>query len=150
MNFAEGTVKLNESRSVPAGEAGSWSVTYSVGESGLSPGSVIRVTIPTGFSAPQTDNPSAPGRVSAQTGNIESALSIAVEPVPGEIEEDLREEAGDQAVYLFIERGPMRSGEQVVLNYGDGPGQAYASPYAGPAAFGVWVYSDPDQEDRRY
>lgn len=150
MNFAEGTVKLNESRSVPAGEAGSWSVTYSVGESGLSPGSVIRVTIPTGFSAPQTDNPSALGHVSAQTGNIESALSIAVEPVPGEIEEDLREEAGDQAVYLFIERGPMRSGEQVVLNYGDGPGQAYASPYAGPAAFGVWVYSDPDQEDRRY
>lgn len=150
MNFAEGTATLNQPQSIQAGKAGSWSITYSVGESGLSPGSVIRVTIPTGFSAPQTDNPSAPGHVSAQTGNIESALSIAVEPVPGEVEEDLREEAGDQGVFLFIERGPMRSGEQIVLSYGDGPGQAFTSPYAGPAVFSVWVYSEPDQEDRRY
>ncbi len=150
VNFAEGSTTLSQQPSIPAGEAGFWSITYAVGESGLSPGSVIRVTIPTGFSAPQTDNPDAPGHVSAQTGNIESVISVAVEPVLGEIEEDLREEAGDQAVYLFLERGALRSGEQVVLNYGDGPGKAFASPYAGPATFSVWVCSEPEEEGRRY
>lgn len=137
--FAEGRAVVAPDDPVPAGHRGAWTVTYSVGESGLSPGDALRVTIPTGFSAPQTDSPDTPGYVQVESGNLESLFRVALEPLPGQTETDLREEAGSQGVYLILERGPMRSGETVQMSYGAGEGEAFASPYSGTAEFCVWV-----------
>jgi hypothetical protein len=128
-HFSEGQASVSPDGPVQAGSRGTWTITYVVGESGLSPGDAVRVTVPTGFSAPQTDSPVSPGYVSAESGNLASLFRIALEPLPGSVEVDLREEAGDQAIYLFLERGPLRSGE----------GGAFTSPYSGTAEFSVWV-----------
>ena len=138
-NHAEGQAGLTPDGSVSAGSPGTWAITYVVGESGLSPGDALRVTIPSGFSAPQTDSVETPGYVQVETGNLTSLFRVALEPIPGQIDIDLREEAGSQAVYLILERGPMRSGETVQLTYGAGKGRAYASPYSGTAEFSVWL-----------
>jgi hypothetical protein len=138
-NFAEGRATVSPDGPVAAGSPGTWTVTYVVGESGLSPGDALRITIPSGFSAPQTDSAETPGYLQVETGNLSSLFRAALEPIPGQIEIDLREEAGPQAVYLILERGPMRSGETVQITYGAGQAQAYASPYSGAAEFTVWL-----------
>jgi hypothetical protein len=138
-HFSEGQASVSPDESVQAGSPGAWTITYVVGESGMSPGDAVRVTVPTGFSAPQTDSPVSPGYVSAESGNLASAFRIALEPLPGSVEVDLREEAGDQAIYLFLERGPLHSGEMLQVHYGSGEGGAFTSPYSGTAEFSVWV-----------
>lgn len=137
--ISEGRATISPETPIPAGGSGAWTLAYVVGESGLSPGDVLRVTIPSGFSAPQTDSAETPGYVTVASGNIASLFRVAVEPLPGQIDLDLREEAGAQAVYLILERGPLRSGETIQLTYGAGAGKAFASPYAGSAEFAVWV-----------
>ena len=117
-DFSEGLATLTPEGPVAAGSQGVWAITYVVGESGLSPGDALRLTIPTGFSAPQTDNSNTPGFVKVETGNLASLFRVALEPLPGQIDKDLREEAGAQAVYLFLERGPMRPGETVEFEGG--------------------------------
>lgn len=139
MNFSEGRATVAPEEEVPAGSRGSWTITYVVGGSGLSPGDAVRMTVPTGFTAPQTDNPESPGFVSVESGSLASVFRTALEPLPGNIDMDLREEAGDQAIYLFLERGPLRPGETVQINYGAGAGRAFASPYSGLAEFSVWI-----------
>ena len=138
-NVAEGHATISPDTPVNVGESGVWTMTYIVGESGLAPGDTLRMTIPSGFSAPQIDSADTPGYVTIESGNLGAVFRVAVEPIPGQIDIDLREEAGAQAVYLILERGPLRSGETVKVTYGAGEGKAYASPYAGTAAFSVWV-----------
>jgi len=143
---SEGQATLSPDSPVAAGSQGIWEVTYVVGESGLAPGDAIRVTIPSGFSSPQTDNSETAGYVQVVSGNLASVFRVALEPLPGEIETNLREEAGAQAVYLFLERGPMRPGETVQVVYGGGSAKAFASPYSGTAEFSVWVMKGRSEE----
>lgn len=145
-HISEGRATLKPEDPVAAGSQGVWTTTYIVGESGLSPGDALRVTIPTGFSAPQTDSPDTPGYVRVETGNLVSLFKVALEPLPGQTNTDLREEAGAQAVYLFLERGPMKSGETIQVIYGAGKGMAFASPYSGIAEFSVWVSARRGEE----
>ena len=51
-HISEGRATLTPEDPVAVGSQGVWTTTYIVGESGLSPGDALRVTIPTGFSGP--------------------------------------------------------------------------------------------------
>ena len=125
--FAEGRAALSPADPVRAGDPGCWTLALTIGDSGLLPGSAVRVSIPHGFTPPQIDNPNAPGYVQAHIGNPAAAHPLAVEPVPGEGGDAFRDAGSDQGVYLFLEQAPLKAGDQVRLVYGSEPGRASLS-----------------------
>ena len=48
----DGTATISPDEPVVAGAPGSWTLTYTVGEDGIQPGSAVRLTIPKGFTPP--------------------------------------------------------------------------------------------------
>ena len=147
--FTEGSAVLSPADAVQAGDAGCWTLTFTAGESGLPAGSAIRVSIPHGFTPPQVDNPNASGYVQASIGNPDVSFSLAVEPVPGEGDEPFRE-ANREAVYLFLERVPLKTGDRIRIVYGAGPGRAYASAFAGEAVFETHICTDAGADSERF
>lgn len=136
----EGAATLSPDGPVAAGDAGTWTLTYAVGEEEIQPGGVVRLTIPPGFTPPQVDHPAAPGFVTASCTAPRTTFALVVE----EAEAGEPEPGGMRGfdLKLFLDTAPVHRREKVVLVYGDrsaGSPGAFACQLAGEAAFRVAV-----------
>lgn len=147
IRYAEGRVSLLQSTPVRVNQRGHWTLVFTAGESGLNPGASLLVAVPQGFTAPQIDNPLAPGyvRIAEKTTGAEIALSAG--RLPGDSEVDMDGETG---IFLIVERAPVKNGESFQLLYGAGEGEAFASAFAGEAIFGVWICAEGRAEEARF
>ncbi len=124
------------------GSPGCWTLVFKVGGDTLPPGAAIRISVPHGFTPPQIDDPEAPGYVSVRTSNPAVALVLSVETAWGEGVDAHTGQDRNFGVLLLVERAPLKPEETVTLIYGAGPGQVYASPFAGQASFRVSLCPD--------
>jgi len=120
-----------------AGNYGTWSVTYEVGEEGLKQGGAIRVQLPDAWHAGdrnsanplQATRPSADHYVSASTSRNDVVVETLVE---GESHQPLiksdrrgldhRDERYVYVVRVVVKEGSLREGDQVEVIYGDTSG----------------------------
>jgi len=78
-----GSVTLEPAAPVPAGSRGTWTVTWTAGEKGVSPGGLVMLQISLwwGWTPPQTTRPDAPGYVSVTAPEqSDPSLRIVVDP----------------------------------------------------------------------
>jgi hypothetical protein len=132
----DGAATLTPDDPVVSGSAGTWTLTYTVGEDEIQPGGVLRLTIPAGFTPPQADHPGAPGFTTASCTSPRTTLALIVE------EEREQEGAPGADLKLFLDTAPLQRREKVVVVYGDRSGGsqgAFACRMAGEAAFRVAV-----------
>ncbi|MCI0451457.1 MAG: Ig-like domain-containing protein, partial [Candidatus Latescibacteria bacterium] len=71
-----GTANISPSSSVAAGSSGEWSITYTAAE--LHDDGTLRVTIPTGWTAPQDGSATSPGFVTVATNEPTGAPGLSV------------------------------------------------------------------------
>ena len=141
--YSDVSVKLLSDEPVQVNQKGSWTLTFTAGESGLGTGSAVLVSMPHGFTAPQIDTPEAPGYVALGEMRTEAGLALAVGALPG-IEPEVVTHS--LSVCLIVERTQMRSGESFQLVYGD----AFATAFAGSATFHTLVCVDGHAGSERF
>ncbi len=121
-----GTATISPPASVPAGAAGKWTIVYTAAET-ITDGTV-RVTIPSGWSAPQTSSSTSEAFVSIGTNEPTGNPLLTV---------------GGQVVTIDVDT--LTAGNTLTLIYGDDAGGAVARASAATAT-GVHVFlvaSDP-------
>lgn len=130
----DGTATLSPDDPVVAGSAGTWTLTYTVGEDQILPGGVVRLTIPSGFTPPQADHPGIPGFVTASCTVSRATLAL--------VEEEEEDRIRGVDVKLFLDTAPFHRREKIVIVYGDRSGGsqgAFACRVAGETKFQVAV-----------
>ena len=148
-----GQARIEPSAPVVAGSGGTWRITYTAGSGGIAPGGRVRITIPHGFTTPQTSAFFDPGFTTVETdaSGVELSLSVAsmvfcrLDPATG------HSGAWGRSVFVEVAGRGLTEGESFTLTYGNAdyyrsepfalPG-AYARELSGPAEFTVAV--DPD------
>lgn len=137
----DGTAMLSPDDPVVAGSAGTWTLTYTVGENEIQPGGVVCLTLPAGFTPPQVDHPGAPGFVTASCTASRATLALVVE----EVEAGAPEPGGGirgADLKLFLDTAPVQRREKIVVVYGDRSGGsqgAFACRMVGEAMFQIAV-----------
>jgi hypothetical protein len=121
--FAEASASISPDAPVLVGAAGSWSLTFTLGDDTLPPGAAIRISIPHGFTDPQIDSPDAPGFIRASASNPEVRLVLATEPPSEGAFDPFTGSDGDAAVLVVLDGEALRAEESLVVTYG----AAYAS-----------------------
>ncbi|HET6350014.1 MAG TPA: Ig-like domain-containing protein, partial [Candidatus Krumholzibacteria bacterium] len=123
-----GSAIITPSASVAAGAAGTWSIQFTAAENML--GGQVRVTIPSGWTAPQSGNATSAGYVTVSTDDPSGTPSLSI---------------ASQAVTIDVDT--LSVGKTVTLVYGDDGGgsnpsaRALAATVVGPYPF--TVASDP-------
>jgi len=144
---------IDPSEPVEAGGPGTWRIRYTAGARGVAVGGRVRITIPHGFTCPQTSAFFDPGFTTVETDVPGVDLSVEVVPL---IFCRLDPETGHSGAWgrsVFVQVGgrALREGESFTLVYGNadyyrtepaGVAGAYARELSGPAEFTVAV--DPD------
>jgi hypothetical protein len=139
-----GRAEILPAEPVAAGGHGHWQVRYTCGEAGVRPDGCLRVTVPYGFTAPQTEYRSAEGFVVADCSNPDVVLHLSTQDPKG----GRNEGVWGRHLFICIMAKPLVSGDTVRLDYGRGDGGgltnagARARSFEGPAEFTVAV--DPD------
>ena len=141
-----GSVAIAPDAPARAGTPGHWDILYTCGARGLPAGAALRFEIPYGFTPPQTVYPAAVGYTTVSCTNGKAAVSLhLVDPA-----DRSSANSGVWALYVFVtvDAGELRQGEQVTLHYGrDSRGEgACARYFEGLATFAVGV--DPDGSRR--
>lgn len=148
-----GRARLDPAGAVPVTTRGTWRLTYQAGPLGLHKEGAVRVTIPHGFTTPQTKAFYDPGFTTVETSvpgvtlrlQVVSDIFCRLDPRTGHSGADGR------SVFVHVEEGQFREGEEFTLvygnadYYGDEPfshAGAWARELSGPAEFTVAV--DPD------
>lgn len=153
MSEVAGSGKIEPGEPVMAAEKGTWRVSYTAGKAGIQPGGKIRVTIPHGFSCPQSKAFFDPGFVTVEAENQD--LSISTDIIL-DIFCRLDKNTGHSGAWgrnVFIEVGDpgLQEGETVTLVYGNADyyggepfshAGARARELSGPAEFIIAVDSD--------
>jgi hypothetical protein len=119
----EGFVRLDPPDPVVCGSLGTWTIEWTAGPSGLSPGGgvVLQISPFWGWSPPHGSAPGAPGFTTVSTSDPDAELRLADGLVP-------------MTVVASLERGSIEPGERVTFVYGDTTagkgGRARADMYA--------------------
>ena len=129
---------------IVVGRPDHWQIVYKCGERSIVAGGAVRVTIPYDFTPPQTAYPSAIGYTTVATSNPQVEMGLHLVDPQGERNE------GVWGIHLFaqVEKGELREGDTVTIEYGQGDGGglanvgAFARYFEGEAEFTVAV--DPD------
>jgi len=148
-----GNASIEPRAPVEAGAGGTWRIGYTAGPRGVDVGGRVRITIPHGFTSPQTSAFFDPGFTTVETDAPGVDLSLEVNP---RIFCRLDPETGHSGAWgrsVFVQVGgrALREGESFTLVYGNadyyraepaGLAGAYARELSGPAEFTVAV--DPE------
>lgn len=116
-----GTVSMEPSDPVPAGEFGTWTVTHEVGALGIDDGGAIKLAIhqTSDWGTPQFEDPTAPNYATVQTSG-DASLSARFESM-GHVR------PYRYAVIATVEDGALAPGETITITLGDtgggSPGQ---------------------------
>jgi len=116
-----GKARIHPASAVEAGARGRWTVTYEVGEVPLGPGSLIRFTVPYGFTAPNFLWVTHPGYCHLECSRGDAGLRFVLpEPVEGATHNAYMTRWG---AHLFVEvaGATLAAGDTVSLIYGHNP-----------------------------
>ena len=139
-----GRAEIRPGEDVVAGSPGHWQIVYRCGKRPLAAGGCVRVTIPYGFTPPQTAYPAAVGYTTVATSNPRVEMGLHLVDPRGQRNE------GVWGIHLFaqVEEGELREGDRVTVEYGRGDGQGLvnvggcARYFEGEAEFAVAVDAD--------
>ena len=146
----DGVVTLSPDAPVKIGSLGCWTLTFTAGEADLLPGTAVYMGVPHGFTPPQIDQPEAPGYVALANVPASLSVAVAVGTAPGDSLFTALQTDREMGILLFIERGPLRTGEHFQVVYGAGSGQAFVSSFAGDAPFQVFVCTNEAADLERF
>jgi hypothetical protein len=121
MSEAVGRARIHPASAVEAGARGRWTVTYEVGEVPLGPGSLVRFTVPYGFTAPNFLWVTHPGYCYLECSRDDAGVRFVLpEPVEGATHNAYMTRWG---AHLFVEvaRATLSAGDTVSLIYGHNP-----------------------------
>ena len=138
---------------VETGSRGTWTITYTASAVGVEIGGKVRITIPHGFTAPQTKAFFDPGftTVSTSADDVELSLDVVSDIFCRLDEATGHSGAWGRSVFVTVEGRSLKIGESFSLVYGNadyygceafGKAGACARELSGPAEFTVAV--DPD------
>ncbi len=116
-----GQARIEPEAPVRAGARGRWTVTYQAGGLALGPGSLLRFTVPYGFTTPNFLWVTHPGYVHLSCSRSDVTLRFVLpEPVEGETHDEYMTRWG---AHLFVEvvSGTVAEGDTVSLIYGYNP-----------------------------
>jgi len=131
---------------IAAGDPFHCEIAYTCGGRPLGTGGAVRVSIPYGFTPPQTAYPQAAGHVAATTSVEGARLAVYLQDPHG----GKNEGVWGRHVYAVVEEGHLETGGVITVAYGQGDRRgfydegAYARYFEGEAEFTVAV--DPDGE----
>lgn len=142
-----GTAEILPADDVVAGRPYAWRIVYTCGEQGVARGGTVRVTIPYGFTLPQTAYSTGDGyAVLSSRNDVKVSLHLG-DP------KDVGRKTGvfGVNVFLHVDEGALSEGDAVTLRYGQGHRKggltgegAFVRYFEGEAEFTVAV--DPDGE----
>ena len=148
--YAEASATISPDSPVQVGTAGSWSLTFTMGDDTLPPGAAIRISVPHGFTTPQVDSPDVPGYVRARASNPGVRLALAAEPASEGAIDPFTGADGDAGILVVLDGEALRPEESVSVTYGAGSGAAYASVFSGCARFTVRVCREGGTHRERF
>jgi hypothetical protein len=102
-----GTAEIVPAAPVPAGSLGTWRVRYVASSSGIEIGGgvVVQISPYWGWTAPQTEDPLAPGFTTATTSARRARLAVSTTSL--------------HAIVVTVLEAPLVAGDTVVVVYGD-------------------------------
>jgi len=155
----EGTASVHPDEGI-AGEFGTWTVSYTVGESGINTGGGIRVELPDEWHAGprnsttrlQTKDPKANNYITAATSNDSVRIKTIVESENDAILQKFekvslngkRTERYVFVVRVLVESGSLEKGDVISVTYGDrtGGSAGYEAPYISTKALPIMIGVD--------
>ena len=142
-----GRARIEPDGPVSAGARGRWTVTYEVGQVVLGPGSLIRFTVPYGFTAPNFLWVTLVGYCHLECSREDATVRFVLpEPVEGPIHNYYMTRWG---AHLFVEvaSGSLTDGDSVSLIYGHHPFYPQLGAWAPyfNQVFTWWVAVSPNQ-----
>ncbi|MFX0101507.1 MAG: CehA/McbA family metallohydrolase [Candidatus Hodarchaeota archaeon] len=150
---ALGQGRIEPQEPVVSGTKATWRIIYTAGQGGILPGGRVRITIPHGFSCPQSKAFFEPGFVTVDAENADLLVSIKIVlDIFCRLDKSKGHSgAWGRNVFLTIGEPGLQEGESITLVYGNadyygGEPFSYAGARArelsGPAEFIIAV--DPD------
>ena len=148
-----GSARIEPSENVVARTSQAWTIIYTIGAAGIAEGGAIRITIPYGFSTPQSAYATGIGYTTAECSRSDARLSLHThDPATDGPGGGWGRNVGVWGYHVFIriDEGNLIEGDTITLNYGDGPGDgSFARYFEGKAEFTVSVDRDGTRSSER-
>lgn len=116
-----GRVEILPADPVVAGSRSSFELCYTAGATGLKQGGSVRITIPHGFTTPQTDEFYKDGFVSAEcsVGDVTLSLEVVSKIYCAYRPELSHSGAFGKNIFVTLDRGELREGDTIHITYGN-------------------------------